>query len=206
MREKPELAKEIDNALATLKPEIAALAVKYSFPQGKPVNLMIVAKVGTAKPGEMNAVQVPAHMVARVQSNATDTASPPANKASKPKSKAASNAANAGLAAKAATKAAGGGVANQEAVAQTPALSQTALLGRVRFNDQCSHCHGSDGASPLRERDVRRLKMRYDAKWKDVALTTIKNGRNDLGMPPWKDILKEPDIEQLLSFLETLQK
>jgi ABC-type amino acid transport substrate-binding protein/mono/diheme cytochrome c family protein len=197
MREKPELAKEIDNALATLKPEIAALAVKYSFPQGKPVNLMIVAKVGTVKPGEMNAVQVPAHMVARVQSNTTDTAAPPAKKASKPKSKAA---------AQAATKAAGGGVANQEAVAQTPALSQTALLGRVRFNDQCSHCHGSDGASPLRERDVRRLKMRYDAKWKDVALTTIKNGRNDLGMPPWKDILKEPDIEQLLSFLETLQK
>ena len=208
MREKPELVKEIDSALTTLKPEIAALAVKYSFPQGKPVNLTIVDKVGAAKSDGIGAVQVPVHMVAKVQSSAAETASPPANKASKPKtkSKAASNAAKAGLSAQDATKAASGGVANQEAVAQTPALSQTALLGRVRFNDQCSHCHGSDGASPLRERDVRRLKMRYDAKWKDVALTTIKNGRNDLGMPPWKDILKDPDIEQLLSFLETLQK
>jgi mono/diheme cytochrome c family protein len=85
-------------------------------------------------------------------------------------------------------------------------LSPTAQLGRVRFNDQCSHCHGADGASPIRERDIRRLKMRYDAKWKETAVTTIKNGRADAGMPPWKDILKDPEIEQLLSFIDTLQK
>jgi mono/diheme cytochrome c family protein len=147
-----------------------------------------------------------------VQATSADVAAPAATPASKPKakskpkSKAAVNATKAGLDSQAAAKAAGGGVAVQEAAAQTPALSPGALLGRVRFNDQCSHCHGSDGASPLRERDVRRLKMRYDAKWRDVAMTTIKNGRNDLGMPPWKDILKEQDIEQLLGFLESLQK
>ena len=89
---------------------------------------------------------------------------------------------------------------------QTPELSPAALLGRVRFNDQCSHCHGADGASPIRERDVRRLKMRYDAKWVETATATIKNGRADQGMPPWKDMLKEPEIQQLLSFLETVQK
>jgi mono/diheme cytochrome c family protein len=40
----------------------------------------------------------------------------------------------------------------------------------------------------------------------ETATTTIKNGRSDLGMPPWKDILKEPEIQQVLSFLETVQK
>lgn len=78
--------------------------------------------------------------------------------------------------------------------------------GRVRFNDQCSHCHGADGYSPVRERDLRRLNMRYDAKWPEVALTTIRNGRNEQGMPPWKDILKEHEVQQLMGFLSTIQK
>ncbi len=69
-----------------------------------------------------------------------------------------------------------------------PHTDPVIVAGRMRFNDQCSHCHGSDGASPVRERDVRRLSMRYDAdKWRDVAAKTIKEGRNDLGMPAWKD-------------------
>jgi polar amino acid transport system substrate-binding protein len=194
-REKPELVKDIDNALNALKPEIAALVAKYGFPQGKAVNLTIVAKAESAMPQTSFATRVPARMVMKVQASPSDAVKPAPKAISKNKSKPAN-----------AAKADAGAAAPQEAVAQTSALSPAASLGRVRFNDQCSHCHGSDGASPLRERDVRRLKMRYDAKWRDVALTTIKNGRNDLGMPPWKDILKEPDIEQLLSFLETLQK
>ena len=79
-------------------------------------------------------------------------------------------------------------------------------LGRIKFNDQCSHCHGADGASPIRERDVRRLNIRYDAKWRDLALATIKNGRSDLGMPAWKEILSEAELQQVFSFIETIQK
>jgi mono/diheme cytochrome c family protein len=93
-----------------------------------------------------------------------------------------------------------------QAVEVAPVISENAKLGKVKFNDQCSHCHGSDGASPVRERDVRRLNIRYDAKWRDLALTTIKNGRPDLGMPAWKEILSEPEIQQVFSFLETIQK
>jgi polar amino acid transport system substrate-binding protein len=193
-RDKPELIKSIDAALLALKPEIAALAQKYGFPQGKPVNI-----AQQQKPSDVVArtVPVPSHMVSLVQQKPADT---PAAKA----------AAGAGVKAQKTTQAAGqaakAGVAIQAAKEQTPTLSPDALLGRVRFNDQCSHCHGSDGASPIRERDVRRLKMRYDAKWVETATTTIKNGRADLGMPPWKDMLKEPEIQQLLSFLETVQK
>jgi polar amino acid transport system substrate-binding protein len=194
-QDKPELLKSIDEALVALKPEIAALAQKYGFPQGKPVNIAQLQK--PLNEGAIRTVQVPQQMIALVQQKPADAT-------------AAKAAAGAGVKSQKTTPAAGqatkAGVAVQAAAEQTPALSPEALLGRVRFNDQCSHCHGSDGASPIRERDVRRLKMRYDAKWVETATATIKNGRADLGMPPWKDMLKEPEIQQLLSFLETVQK
>ncbi len=205
-RDKPELLKEIDGALAGLKPEIAALAGKYGFPQGNPVTLTIVAHVGPVARTVTSLVQVPANLVVMTQSNSSDAGAKPKKPDPKAKAPSSAGAAKAGINAQSADKAATSGAAMQEAAAQAPALSQTAQLGRVRFNDQCAHCHAADGASPVRERDLRRLKMRYDAKWKDTAVTTIKNGRPDAGMPPWKDILKEPDIEQLLSFLETVQK
>ncbi len=193
-QDKPELLKSIDEALVALKPEIAALAQKYGFPQGKPVNIAQLQKPFSA--GAIRTVQVPQQMISLVQQKPTEA---PAAKAAGAGVKAQKTTQSAGQAAKA-------GVAVQAAKEQTPELSPTALLGRVRFNDQCSHCHGADGASPIRERDVRRLKMRYDAKWMEAATATIKNGRPDQGMPPWKDMLKEPEIQQLLSFLETVQK
>ena len=76
----------------------------------------------------------------------------------------------------------------------------------MQKNDRCSHCHGSDGYSPVRERDVRYLKLRYSDKWQETATMTIKNGRPDAGMPTWKDILKESDLQQIISFLVTVQK
>jgi polar amino acid transport system substrate-binding protein len=94
----------------------------------------------------------------------------------------------------------------EAAAPAAPALSETAQAGRVQFNDRCSHCHGSDGYSPVRERDVRYLKARYGDKWQETATVTMKNGRPDAGMPSWKDILKESDVQQIISFFVTIQK
>ena len=91
-------------------------------------------------------------------------------------------------------------------VAAAPALSEAAMAGRVQFNDRCSHCHGTDGYSPVRERDVRYLKLRYGDKWQETAMTTIKNGRPDNGMPIWGQILKESDVQQIVSFFGSIQK
>jgi polar amino acid transport system substrate-binding protein len=184
-RDKPELAKSIEAALVALKPEIEALADKYGFPRSKPVNIAQASTNRTETADSIRSpnmpmpaqVKVPSHMVVQVQQK--QAAAPKTAKVAK---------------------------ATAVAEASAPPMSEKAALGRVRFNDQCSHCHGTDGASPLRERDLRRIKMRYDAKWMETALTTIKNGRADLGMPPWKDILAEAEIQQLLSFLETQQK
>jgi polar amino acid transport system substrate-binding protein len=79
-------------------------------------------------------------------------------------------------------------------------------LGHVRFNDACSHCHGADGISFVSERDLRRQKRRYQDKWQEVTMATIKAGRPDAGMPTWKDILTEKQIAEVIVFLETVQK
>ena len=74
------------------------------------------------------------------------------------------------------------------------------------FNNVCSHCHGTDGASPVSERDLRKLQKRYKDNWKDTALTTIKNGRQDAGMPSWRATYSDAQIDEVVGFIATLQK
>lgn len=74
------------------------------------------------------------------------------------------------------------------------------------FNNKCSHCHGANGASPVMERDLRKLTIRYKEEWKDVAFTTITKGRPDLGMPTWSGIIPDEEIKSIIDFLGTVQK
>ena len=74
------------------------------------------------------------------------------------------------------------------------------------FNNKCSHCHGANGASPVQERDLRKLTIRYKDEWKDVAFTTITKGRPDLGMPAWSGIISDEEIKSLIEFLSTVQR
>ena len=82
----------------------------------------------------------------------------------------------------------------------------TIAEAKSNFNNKCSHCHGSNGASPISERDLRKLSMRYKEEWKDVAYNTITKGRPDLGMPTWGGILPEEEIKSIIEFLVTVQK
>ena len=82
----------------------------------------------------------------------------------------------------------------------------TIAEAKSNFNNKCSHCHGSNGASPVSERDLRKLSMRYKEEWKDVAYTTITKGRPDLGMPTWGGILPDEEIKAIIEFLATTQK
>lgn len=78
--------------------------------------------------------------------------------------------------------------------------------GRSRFNNACSHCHGTNAISAISERDLRRLTLRYKDNWRATAITTIKEGRSDAGMPPWKAVYNDQEIEEVLAFLATIQK
>lgn len=185
--DQPELAKAIDAALAELAPQITALADKYAFPRNKPVQLSQSQQLGLS-----GTVTVAAGLVVQVNAPQGD----------KPVKKTAANAPT-----KPAAKATAAATASAVAApSHAPAALPSDHPGRVRFNDQCSHCHGQDGYSAVRERDLRRLKSRYDAKWEETALNTIRNGRVDAGMPTWKDILKEGEIKELMAFLNTIQR
>ncbi len=192
------LKARIDQALTDLQPQIRALAEKYAVPTTKPIDLE--AKPTSAHGKSVNfAVAVPSAGWMAV----ADEVKPAPKLASRSASTAASKPAAKPAAKTAAAKPAA--AASEPATPEVPADPQV-VAGRVRFNDQCSHCHGANGFSPVIERDVRRLKMRYDAKWQETALNTIRNGRPDAGMPTWKGVIGEPEIQQLMSFLVTIQK
>jgi polar amino acid transport system substrate-binding protein len=178
---KEALLGKVNQALIELKPQITALAQAYGLPQAAPITLS--AATQARQRTDVVVVSTPGWV--NTQHSTDSKHKTAASKNSKVK-KVEENPA--------------------EPVDAKPVLSDEAKLGRVRFNDQCSHCHSVDGASPIPERNLRRVKARYDAKWKETAITTIKNGRNDAGMPPWKDIFGEKEIGELMSFIETIQR
>jgi polar amino acid transport system substrate-binding protein len=79
-------------------------------------------------------------------------------------------------------------------------------LGRSLFNQHCSHCHAPNAMSPEPTRDLRRLTLRYGARMRETAYATITVGRVDKGMPAWKDLLGEEGIQNVLGFLESVQR
>lgn len=87
-----------------------------------------------------------------------------------------------------------------------PATESEIGGGRSRFNDTCSHCHGTNGASPVSERDLRKLRSRYKDEWRTVASVTIREGRPSAGMPTWSATFNDQQIEELLAFLSTIQR
>ena len=93
-------------------------------------------------------------------------------------------------------------------VADMPAkISDEALqAAKSRFNNTCSHCHGANGASPISERDLRKLKSRYKDQWQEVAYTTITKGRPELGMPTWGVVIPDDEIKNVIQFLATVQR
>lgn len=79
-------------------------------------------------------------------------------------------------------------------------------LGRSLFNQHCSHCHAPNAMSPEPTRDLRRLTLRYGSRMRETAYATITIGRVDKGMPAWKDLLGEEGIQNVLEFLESVQR
>ncbi len=73
---------------------------------------------------------------------------------------------------------------------------------RSNFNNKCSHCHAPNGASPVQERDLRKLVIRYNDNWKKMTYDTIVNGRIEYGMPKWGGILPENEIQDIIRFLD----
>jgi len=77
--------------------------------------------------------------------------------------------------------------------------------GRSLFNQHCSHCHAPNAQSPEPSRDLRRLRVRYGDRMRDVTYTAVKEGRPTKGMPTWGNVLSADAIGQIVIFLESVQ-
>jgi len=77
--------------------------------------------------------------------------------------------------------------------------------GKKIFNGTCAHCHGPDAVVADRKIDLRRLKAKYGDQMDEVFLTTVTNGRPTKGMPTWKEVFKQEDFVNILSYLKTVQ-
>lgn len=77
--------------------------------------------------------------------------------------------------------------------------------GRTLFNTHCAHCHGTNAESPDPKIDLRRLGRRYRADAESTFDQTVHEGRPDKGMPAWKGILPEDDIEKVKAWVFSAQ-
>ena len=88
-----------------------------------------------------------------------------------------------------------------------PAENPAAIKeGHSLFNQTCAHCHGPDASTGQPERNLRHLRVRYGSDMHDVFETTVKNGRPDKGMPVWGEVLDTKTIDNIYSYLETVQE
>ncbi|MGH1359958.1 MAG: c-type cytochrome [Burkholderiaceae bacterium] len=172
------LKDRIETALGKLTPQIAALAEKYGIPSGPGVDLSNL-NVTTNE-------QSAAPALATAESSSVSVPAAAVHQVATEKSEAAGGA-----------SAAAGASATAE---------EMAAVGKVKFNDVCAHCHGTNGVQFVKPRDLRRLKRRYDTDWEETARTTIVEGIPDLGMPTWAEILSKHQIEEVIAFLATIQK
>ena len=85
----------------------------------------------------------------------------------------------------------------------TPQLSDPSLveLGRQRFDQACTYCHGKEGTGGK----TRSFKGRKDLQARAVY-DTIANGRRRGAniMPPWKNALSETQIWELVAYILSL--
>lgn len=184
------LAASIDKALVTLQPEIAALAKKYGFPTERPVQLALASTRHSGRTETLaRAGLAPIESGLSIGAGWVRTSTAPERPTL--------------IAQASPAPVVGNAAARAEAVGSATGSD---AAGKVRFNDVCAHCHGNNGASPISERDLRRLKLRYKDNWRETAIKTIKNGRPDLGMPAWQTSYDDKQIEELLAFLATVQK
>lgn len=70
--------------------------------------------------------------------------------------------------------------------------------GGKLFHAWCAQCHGSKGEGSKYGADLTIFSKGYKE-----FLLTVKNGRVQKMMPPWKDVLDEDSINKIGAYLET---
>lgn len=77
--------------------------------------------------------------------------------------------------------------------------------GHDIFNGTCAHCHGPDAAQAVRRINLRLLRSRYGDDMRRVFWKTVHEGRPSKGMPVWKDVFSDDQLNQVFAYLQTIQ-
>jgi len=83
--------------------------------------------------------------------------------------------------------------------------SEAVTSGRETFNGTCAHCHGPDAVQSERHIDLRRLKLKYGDDMRDTYWKTVHQGRPAKGMPAWKDVFDDKQLNEVYAYLLTVQ-
>lgn len=83
--------------------------------------------------------------------------------------------------------------------------SEAVTSGRETFNGTCAHCHGPDAVQSERHIDLRRLHKKYGDDMRDAYWKTVHNGRPAKGMPAWKDVFDDKQLNEIYAYLLTVQ-
>ena len=71
--------------------------------------------------------------------------------------------------------------------------------GMKLFNDICAHCHGHDTVQSERRTNLRLLQKRYGSDTRSKFWTTVREGRVVKGMPSWKNVLNDEQVDSVYS-------
>jgi mono/diheme cytochrome c family protein len=77
--------------------------------------------------------------------------------------------------------------------------------GREIFNGTCSHCHGPDAVQAERRINLRLLRHRYGEEMDEKYRYTVTHGRPEKGMPNWREVLTDEQLDKILVFLRSVQ-
>jgi polar amino acid transport system substrate-binding protein len=88
------------------------------------------------------------------------------------------------------------------AAASTP---EAVNEGHEIFNGTCAHCHGPDAVQSERRIDLRRLRLRYADDMRNTFWKTVHEGRPAKGMPAWKDVFDDNQLNDVYAYLMTVQ-
>lgn len=80
------------------------------------------------------------------------------------------------------------------------AVTQAEYNGWKNFAVNCTRCHGEDGIGSAIAPSL--LKSLQESVTREVFVQTVTFGRPEKGMPPWRTLLSDAQIEQLYLYLK----
>lgn len=86
-----------------------------------------------------------------------------------------------------------------------PKNAEAVGAGKEIFNGTCAHCHGPDAVQSEKKIDLRLLRHRYGDDVRATYLKTVHEGRPAKGMPSWKEVFTDDQLENVYAFLMTVQ-